>query len=67
MKNFSTQALAVLLGLALAALAPTAAATSPLEIAQDAPERHVVVRGDTLWGISGLFLKSPWRWPELGA
>lgn len=65
MKNFSTQALAVLLGFALAALAPTAAATGPLEIARDAPERHVVVRGDTLWGIAGRFLTKPWRWPEI--
>lgn len=35
------------------------------ELAPNAPERHVVQRGDTLWGISSLFLKSPWRWPEL--
>ena len=35
------------------------------ELAPDAPESHTVKRGDTLWGISSLFLRSPWRWPEL--
>ena len=35
------------------------------ELAPNAPERHVVRRGDTLWDISKLFLRSPWRWPEL--
>ncbi len=42
-----------------------AAASKPLELAPNAPERHVVVRGDTLWGISAKFLKDPFRWPEL--
>jgi hypothetical protein len=34
-------------------------------LAPDAPDRYVIKRGDTLWGISSIFLASPWRWPEL--
>jgi hypothetical protein len=34
-------------------------------IAQDAPERYVVKKGDTLWDISALYLKDPWYWPEI--
>jgi LysM repeat protein len=37
----------------------------PLELADGAPDRHVVVPGDTLWGIASKFLKNPYRWAEL--
>jgi len=36
-----------------------------LELADGAPERHVVVPGDTLWDIAGKFLKTPYRWGDL--
>lgn len=59
--SFSTTATTT----ALAQNMPVAAATKPIELAPDAPDRHIVVPGDTLWGISSKFLKDPFRWPEL--
>jgi LysM repeat protein len=35
------------------------------ELAPNAPERYTIKKGDTLWAISILYLKSPWRWPAL--
>jgi hypothetical protein len=35
------------------------------ELAPDAPDTYTVRSGDTLWDISSIFLRSPWRWPEL--
>lgn len=35
------------------------------ELAPNAPAQYTVKRGDTLWGISGLYLRQPWRWPDL--
>jgi hypothetical protein len=36
-----------------------------IELKKNHPERHVVVKGDTLWGISSKFLKDPWLWPKV--
>lgn len=41
------------------------APSAPLALKPDAPDRYVVVPGDTLWGISTRYTDSPWRWPEL--
>jgi len=42
-----------------------APAATTLDLAEGAPDRYVVVPGDTLWGISQRFLKDPWKWNEL--
>jgi hypothetical protein len=62
-KSITTLAFAVsglLAGVAIAQVPAT-----PIAFKQDAPDRYVVVRGDTLWGISERFTDSPWRWPEI--
>ncbi|MDQ1314219.1 MAG: hypothetical protein QG662_328 [Pseudomonadota bacterium] len=49
----------------LALLLATPALADTLKLQDNAPEAHIVVKGDTLWDISARFLKDPWRWPQL--
>ena len=40
-------------------------AATTVDLAEGAPDRYVVVRGDTLWTIAKRFLKDPWKWNDL--
>jgi hypothetical protein len=62
-KSITTLVFAILGLLALNAWAQ--APRSPIALKPNAPDRYVVVPGDTLWGIAERFTDSPWRWPEL--
>lgn len=48
----------------VAMLAGTAMAQD-VSVRPDHPDEYVVVKGDTLWDISGKFLEKPWQWPAI--
>src|SRR5690606_5239032 len=58
MKKIVTIVLGLWLWTALAIAAET-----PFK--DDVPQRYTVKEGDTLWGISAMFLSDPWKWPEV--
>lgn len=55
----------LIISLILAGSFMSAAWADTLQLQDQVPDRYVVVKGDTLWDISGHFLKQPWRWPEI--
>lgn len=74
MKNFSTgaacpllarRAVTAALAACLAAPAASAASAPQCSFKPNAPDQHKVVKGDTLWDISGTFLERPWCWPQV--
>lgn len=57
--------LRVMLGMLVPMLFSASLLADVLKINPNHPEQYTVVRGDTLWDISGKFLEHPWQWPEL--
>lgn len=52
----------VLLVAALYSLQVTA---DVLQVRENAPQRYVVKKGDTLWDLSAIYLEKPWLWRKL--
>lgn len=65
MKKFSTTACLFAFATLFGAFAGSAQAATQCAFRSDAPDQHLVVRGDTLWDISGKFLEHAWCWPQV--
>ena len=72
MKKFSTATLVFALAAAFSSGASLAAepgantnTAGRCAFLPNAPDQHLVVRGDTLWGISSQFLEHAWCWPAV--
>ncbi len=49
----------------LGTILPIVAFSDTLTLKKNHPDTYMVKKRDTLWDISGKFLKSPWLWPRL--
>lgn len=54
-----------LMGLLTSLFISFSALAEEIELNTSHPDQYTVVKGDTLWDISGKFLTHPWQWPEL--
>jgi hypothetical protein len=65
MKNFSTVSARLAVAALFTGLLAAPAQAAKCEFRANAPDQHKVVKGDTLWDISGTFLQHPWCWPQV--
>ena len=65
MKNFSTVGARLAIAAFFSGVTLAGAQAASCEFLPNAPDQHVVVRGDTLWDISGTFLEHPWCWGQV--
>jgi hypothetical protein len=61
MRNFRHLLLSCLAGLFLSGVV----AAESVALKNGHPTEYTVVKGDTLWDISAMFLRDPWRWPDI--
>lgn len=65
MKNSSTVAIRLVIAALFSVPAGATAQAGTCAFLPDAPPQHLVVKHDTLWGISEKFLEHPWCWAQV--